>query len=84
MTNGAGMLQFSRGFTRLLPSRHTPVVPVALRVATSPPHARTHTLTSPFSANLLLLGLCGRVRMEAVVLPPMTQQVRGGAGVRGG
>ncbi|KAF5832270.1 hypothetical protein DUNSADRAFT_11913 [Dunaliella salina] len=78
MTNGAGMLQFSRGFTKF--SRPgTPVVPVALKTHI-PWGIRTHTLTSSFALNLLLYSFCPQVHIEAVVLPPMVQgQGDGGA-----
>ncbi len=72
LTNGRAMLQFSRGFMKFV-REGTPVVPVALRART-PWGIRTHTLTSSFLANLFFLSFCPWVQVEAVVLPPTTQQ----------
>ena len=51
MTNGSGMMTFSRGFMRLV-SPGVPVVPVLLRLSTPGFSVRTHTLDSSFLANL--------------------------------
>jgi hypothetical protein len=56
LTNGSGLLQFSRGFTKFAPPG-TSVVPVALRTHT-PFGLRTHTLTSSFAQNLFFYR-CG-------------------------
>lgn len=72
VTNGRwGMMQFTRGFTRLLRPGDW-VVPVALRART-PWDIRTHTLLSSFPANLFWLSFCPWVEMEAVVLQPLQQ-----------
>ena len=49
MTNGTGMMKFSRGFLRF--AHGLPVVPVALR-ASLPWSISTHTLNSSFLSNL--------------------------------
>lgn len=69
MTNGSGMVQFSRGFMRF--GRSLPIVPVALRV-TVPWNIQTHTLTSNFAANLFWFCFVPRVRLDATVLKPMS------------
>lgn len=68
MTNGKGMMKFSRGFMRF--GKGLPIVPCALNVHTSF-GIRTHTLTSSFLANLFWFCFCPVITMEAVVLPPM-------------
>ena len=74
MTNGTGMVQFSRGFMRF--GKHLPIVPVALRV-TVPWNIQTHTLTSNFAANLFWFCFVPWVRLDATVLKPMSlAQVR--------
>lgn len=73
VTNGRwGMMQFTRGFTRLL-NPGDRVVPVALK-ATTPWDIRTHTLLSSFPANLFWLSFCPWVEVEATILEPMQQQ----------
>ena len=69
MTNGSGMVQFSRGFMRF--GRSMPIVPVALRV-TVPWNIQTHTLTSSFAANLFWFCFVPWVRLDATVLKPMS------------
>ena len=69
MTNGSGMVQFSRGFMRF--GRSLPIVPVALRV-TVPWNIQTHTLTSNFAANLFWFCFVPWVRLDATVLKPMS------------
>ncbi|DBB00196.1 TPA: hypothetical protein ACH3X1_014026 [Trebouxia sp. C0004] len=69
MTNGSGMVQFSRGFMRF--GRSLPIVPVALRV-TVPWNIQTHTLTSSFAANLFWFCFVPWVRLDATVLKPMS------------
>lgn len=71
MTNGRGMLRFSRGFMRMVHQGGMPVVPVALRASTPLPGVNTHTLTSSFLANLFWFSFLPAVRLEATVLPPM-------------
>ena len=74
MTNGSGMVQFSRGFMRF--GKNLPIVPVALRV-TVPWNIQTHTLTSSFAANLFWFCFVPWVRLDATVLKPMSlAQVR--------
>lgn len=69
MTNGSGMVQFSRGFMRF--GKALPIVPVALRV-TVPWNIQTHTLTSNFAANLFWFSFVPWVRLDATVLRPMS------------
>lgn len=69
MTNGSGMVQFSRGFMRF--GRSLPIVPVALRV-TVPWKIQTHTLTSNFAANLFWFCFVPWVRLDATILKPMS------------
>ena len=69
MTNGSGMVQFSRGFMRF--GKALPIVPVALRV-TVPWNIQTHTLTSNFVANLFWFSFVPWVRLDATVLKPMS------------
>ena len=69
MTNGSGMVQFSRGF--MLFGKNLPIVPVALRV-TVPWNIQTHTLTSSFAANLFWFCFVPWVRLDATVLEPMS------------
>ncbi len=69
MTNGSAMLQFSRGFTKLL-APDVPVVPVAIRL-TNTFNINTHTLESSFLANLFWLSFSPSTRLQAVVLPAM-------------
>lgn len=78
LTNGKGMLQFSRGFMKFAAGH--PVVPVALKAKT-PFGIRTHTLNSSFLANLFWFSLCPWVEIEATVLPTMQQQAGEGRGV---
>eukprot|EP00197_Chlamydomonas_leiostraca_P011520 CAMPEP_0202871766 /NCGR_PEP_ID=MMETSP1391-20130828/19603_1 /ASSEMBLY_ACC=CAM_ASM_000867 /TAXON_ID=1034604 /ORGANISM="Chlamydomonas leiostraca, Strain SAG 11-49" /LENGTH=231 /DNA_ID=CAMNT_0049552655 /DNA_START=432 /DNA_END=1127 /DNA_ORIENTATION=+ len=78
LTNGSGMMQFSRGFMKFVP-RGTPVVPMALRART-PFGIRTHTLTSSFLSNLFWFSLCPWVEIEATVLPPQVQGEEEGRG----
>ena len=74
MTNGTGMVQFSRGFMRF--GKNLPIVPVALRVKV-PWNIQTHTLTSSFAANLFWFCFVPWVRLDATVLKPMSlAQVR--------
>ena len=74
MTNGSGMVQFSRGFMRF--GKTLPIVPVALRV-TVPWNIQTHTLTSSFAANLFWFCFVPWVRLDATVLKPLSlAQVR--------
>lgn len=68
MTNGSGMMRFSRGFLKFAHS--LPVVPVALKLHT-PFDIRTHTLNSGFLANLFWLSFCPWVRAEVTALPAM-------------
>ena len=68
MTNGEGMMPFSRGF--MLFAQRLPVVPVALR-AGLPWGLHTHTLTSSFAANMFWFCFAPWVRLDAVVLQPM-------------
>ena len=68
MTNGQGMMKFSRGFMTF--AKQLPVVPVALRVAL-PWGLHTHTLTSSFAANMFWFCFAPWVRLDATVLPPM-------------
>lgn len=72
MTNGSGMMRFSRGF--MLFADKLPVVPVALRVKTAFPEVKSHTLTSPFLANLFWFSFQPWTEIEAVALPPMQLQ----------
>jgi 1-acyl-sn-glycerol-3-phosphate acyltransferase len=69
MTNGSGMMRFSRGF--MLFAEQLPVVPVALRIKTAFPEVKCHTLDSPFLANLFWFSFQPWTELEAVVLPPM-------------
>lgn len=69
MTNGSGMVQFSRGFMRF--GRKLPIVPVALRVSV-PWNIQTHTLTSSFAANLFWFCFVPWVKLDATVLKPMS------------
>jgi hypothetical protein len=75
MTNGRGMMKFSRGF--MIFAERLPVVPMALR-AELPWGLATHTLTSSFAANMFWFCFAPRVRLDAIVLPPMQlREVRG-------
>jgi hypothetical protein len=69
MTNGSGMMRFSRGF--MLFADQLPVVPVALRIKTAFPEVKCHTLDSPFLANLFWFSFQPWTELEAVALPPM-------------
>ena len=69
MTNGSGMLRFSRGFVRF--SRGIPVFPMAMRVDV-PLGINTHTLTSTFLANMFWFCFAPRVRFTCKVLEPVT------------
>jgi hypothetical protein len=69
MTNGSGMMRFSRGF--MLFADKLPVVPVALRIKTAFPEVKCHTLDSPFLANLFWFSFQPWTELEAVALPPM-------------
>ena len=68
MTNGRGMMRFSRGFMTF--AKRLPVVPVALR-ARLPWGLHTHTLTSSFAANMFWFCFAPWVRLDATVLPPL-------------
>lgn len=68
MTNGRGMMRFSRGFMAF--AKRLPVVPVALR-ARLPWGLHTHTLTSSFAANMFWFCFAPWVRLDATVLPPL-------------
>ena len=75
MTNGAGMMRFSRGFLRF--GRDLPIAPVALRASVPPPWTmdlQTHTLTSSFLSNLFWFCWAPSIRLEARVLQPMTMR----------
>ena len=75
MTNGAGMMRFSRGFLRF--GRDLPIAPVALRASVPPPwnmDLQTHTLTSSFLSNLFWFCWAPSIRLEARVLQPMTMR----------
>lgn len=75
MTNGRGMMKFSRGF--MLFAQRLPVAPMALR-AELPWGLATHTLTSSFAANMFWFCFAPSVRLDATVLPPMQLcEVRG-------
>eukprot|EP00873_Tetraselmis_striata_P015839 jgi/Tetstr1/436103/TSEL_024951.t1 len=71
MTNGTGMMRFSRGFVRF--SRDLPVVPMALRVRV-PLGVSTHTLTSSFAANLFWFSFAPWISFTCTVLPPMRME----------
>ncbi|KAK9809268.1 hypothetical protein WJX72_012446 [[Myrmecia] bisecta] len=77
MTNGKGMMKFSRGFLRF--GKDLPIVPVALR-CTAPWGLQTHTLTSSFLANLFWFCFLPWVRLEATVLEPCRMQEGEGKG----
>ena len=80
LTNGRGMMLFSRGFMKF--AGGLPVVPVALRV-TPALGIRTHTLTSSFLANLFWFSVPPYLEIEATVLPalpPFAQVGSGGGG----
>lgn len=68
MTNGMGMMRFSRGFMRF--GRGLPVVPLALR-ARPAFGISSHTLTSSFLANLFWFSFCPWVELDATVLPAL-------------
>lgn len=68
MTNGRGMMRFSRGFMAF--AQRLPVVPVALR-ARLPWGLHTHTLTSSFAANMFWFCFVPWVSLDATVLQPM-------------
>ena len=73
MTNGAGMLRFSRGFLRF--GRDLPIVPVVLRASVPwNMDLQTHTLTSSFLSNLFWFCWAPSIRLEARVLHPMTMR----------
>ena len=67
MTNGTGMMKFSRGFLRFADG--LPVVPVALR-ARLPWNISTHTLDSSFLDNLFWFCFSPYVSLQLTVLPP--------------
>lgn len=71
MTNGRGMMAFSRGFMRF--AQGMPVVPVALR-ADIPWGISTHTITSSFLSNMFWFCFPPVIRLEATVLPALQQQ----------
>ena len=68
MTNGKGMMRFSRGFMRF--GRGLPVVPLALR-ARPAFSINSHTLSSSFLANLFWFSFCPWIELDATVLPPL-------------
>jgi len=72
MTNGAGMLQFSRGFVRF--SRDVPVVPMALRLSSPLAEISTHTLTSSFLANLFWFSFLPWMSFRCTVMEPMVME----------
>lgn len=69
MTNGRGMMRFSRGFMKF--AADLPVVPCALRVSTCTPEVRSHTLTSNFGANLFWFSFPLWTTFEVTMLPAM-------------
>ena len=71
LTNGKGMMRFSRGFMRFAQDR--PVVPVALR-ASLPWGITTHTLTSSFLANLFWFCFAPSVTLAVTVLPALSRR----------
>eukprot|EP00877_Chromochloris_zofingiensis_P005971 jgi/Chrzof1/1627/Cz10g14320.t1 len=72
MTNGAGMMRFSRGFMRF--AADLPVVPVAIKSRPAFPNIHTHTLTSSFLANLFWFCFMPWTEIEATALPAMQLQ----------
>lgn len=68
MTNGRGMMKFSRGFMRF--GRGLPIVPAAVRSA-AVFGLSTHTLTSSFGANMFWFCFAPWVELDVTVLPPM-------------
>lgn len=68
ITNGMGMLQFTRGFMKF--AKDSPIVPVALRVS-HPFEVNLHTLTSSFIANLFLFSFLPWVTLDATILDPV-------------
>lgn len=68
MTNGLGMMRFSRGFMRF--GQGLPVAPFALRVRCAF-DISTHTLSSSFLANLFWFSFCPWIELDATVLPPI-------------
>lgn len=73
MTNGAGMMRFSRGFLRF--GRDLPIAPVVLRASVPwNMDLQTHTLTSSFLSNLFWFCWAPSMRLEARVLQPMTMR----------
>uniref|UniRef100_A0A061S0Q5 Phospholipid/glycerol acyltransferase domain-containing protein n=1 Tax=Tetraselmis sp. GSL018 TaxID=582737 RepID=A0A061S0Q5_9CHLO len=79
MTNGDGMMRFTRGFVRF--SREIPVVPMALEVET-PFGGRlsSHTLTSSFLANLFWFSFYPWIRFTCHVLEPTSMKADESAG----
>eukprot|EP00891_Asterochloris_glomerata_P006077 jgi/Astpho2/6077/Aster-04024 len=79
MTNGAGMMRFSRGFLRF--GRDLPIAPVVLRASVPwNMDLQTHTLTSSFLSNLFWFCWAPSIRLEARVLQPMTMRTGEGNG----
>ncbi|GBF90290.1 hypothetical protein Rsub_02396 [Raphidocelis subcapitata] len=78
MTNGRGMMAFSRGFTRFAADGE--VVPIALRLKVRFPQVRAHTLTSGFLTNLFFFSWQPWTRLEATVLQPMRMEPGEGRG----
>ncbi|KAK9833710.1 hypothetical protein WJX74_003507 [Apatococcus lobatus] len=70
LTNGKGMMRFSRGFMRF--AQDGPVVPVALR-ASLPWGITTHTLTSSFVANLFWFCFAPSLTLAVTVLPALSR-----------
>ncbi len=68
MTNGRGMMRFSRGFMRF--GKGLPIVPAAVRAAPAF-GISTHTLTSSFGANMFWFCFAPWVALDVTVLPPM-------------
>jgi hypothetical protein len=68
MTNGTGMMRFSRGFMRF--GKGLPIVPAAVRAAPAF-GISTHTLTSSFGANMFWFCFAPWGDLEVTVLPPM-------------
>ena len=68
MTNGRGMMRFSRGFMRF--GKGLPIVPAAVR-AEPAFGISTHTLTSSFGANMFWFCFAPWVALDVTVLPPM-------------
>ncbi len=70
MTNGQGMMRFTRAFMTFADG--LPLVPAALEAHT-PWGLDTHTLRSSYLANMFWFCFPPRLRLKAKVLPPMTR-----------